>query len=42
MVKDDKFCLLYKTGNSGFDLNMLLRATMNIDLNVLSSSFRFN
>ena len=40
--KDDKFWLPYKTGNSGFDLNMLLEVIKNIDLNALSSSFRFN
>ena len=36
--KDDKFWLPYKTGNSGFDLNMLLEVIKNIDLNALSSS----
>ena len=36
--KDDKFWLPYKTGNSGFDLNMLLKVIKNIDLNALSSS----
>ena len=33
-----KFWLPYKTGNSGFDLNMLLEVIKNIDLNALSSS----
>ena len=38
MVKMINFCLPYKTGNSGFDLNMLLEVIKNIDLNALSSS----
>ena len=34
--KDDKFWLPYKTGNSGFDLNMLLEAIEKV-LNVAST-----